>query len=304
MLYMKPADRSQRIFAYVIDYLLLSLVGLVVYFAFGHILDKLGWYKIGIGLLLSTTYFYLGNTNFSGGQTLGKRFMRIRVIGKHGGHLHWWDALERALLVSLPLCFGQKHISSGLIYMPWQNFFYMLIGAYYAFDILYFIFRRNGLTYHDIIAESYVAKEAPIRDLEYQEASWILRCAPLAFAILTFGFGLYIYNPFSAENKELRKVQLAITKKLENKTGMYVNFLKVENQNQDTDSAYRLLTLDLNVPYHDQQSYEETKEIIKQEIKTIVDEHQIKKIELVVSERFNIGIFNYTKNARKSELKF
>ena len=95
-----------RVVAYVIDALILGVVGGALA-SFGFHTDVRDARTGGPSLLLSVIYFGLLWSSVGGGQTLGMRLLRLRVVGTDGRLIGLGASLLRwlMLLVSFFVCF-------------------------------------------------------------------------------------------------------------------------------------------------------------------------------------------------------
>ena len=108
------ASFSARLFAFLIDSLLIELFTLAVTFAGAKAagVDPCGCGKYeafaaGFGYLLFVVYFAWFHSH--GGQTAGKAIMKIKVVRLSGEEVSFWRAFLRAFgyyISMLPLCIG------------------------------------------------------------------------------------------------------------------------------------------------------------------------------------------------------
>lgn len=97
----QPASVVGRIVAFVIDWVIIWVVGVVVTWIFSLLhLSVVGWLLSAAVSLGYWTYFW-GST----GQTLGNRVMHIRTVTMSGEQLGYGWAFARGLLVDLSFAF-------------------------------------------------------------------------------------------------------------------------------------------------------------------------------------------------------
>ncbi|QMV18589.1 hypothetical protein GOB94_07750 [Granulicella sp. 5B5] len=98
-------------------------------------------------LVESTLYFAVA-VKLSKGQTIGKWFMKVRIVSLTHDEMGWWQSIERAL------GYGASLLEGG-------------------FGFLQFFINRNRQTVHDRIAETIVIDERPtarrLGDVDHEE---------------------------------------------------------------------------------------------------------------------------------------
>jgi uncharacterized RDD family membrane protein YckC len=143
--YYELADSGQRLFAFIVDQIVLFFIGIFVSFFFGFFIDLESINVDGninatvqlIGILSSAIYMcYFLSRAVGNGQTPGKTLMGIRVVKKNGQPLSVIDAFIRNVL-------GYS-ISS----------FFLLIG------FLWIFVDENRQGWHDKLAGTIVIKDS------------------------------------------------------------------------------------------------------------------------------------------------
>lgn len=97
----KPAGVFRRLIAYVIDCLVIAIVGLL-FFPFESLVEKLGtvdWLPI---FALGIIYFTIFDSILFDGSSIGKKVMKIKLVGERGNTISPLRAAIRATLVSFP----------------------------------------------------------------------------------------------------------------------------------------------------------------------------------------------------------
>ena len=80
-----PASLFRRFVAALVDSLILAGVGFVAGIFFAEHFSLLGRWGFLLGLSLAACYFSVLNSNLGGGQTFGKRLMKIQVVQMQSG---------------------------------------------------------------------------------------------------------------------------------------------------------------------------------------------------------------------------
>lgn len=154
----------RRFFAWVIDVLILGVVGQIIGFLFSSLLFNLGPYGRPIGLLFTIPYFGIMNSKIGGGQTFGKRIMKIAVRNKDNEPIELRRSLIRISLLALPSLFNQWSIP--VFQNPIVAWFLSLIifglGGVILYTMVFNQKARQGI--HDLILGTYVVHlhEKPI----------------------------------------------------------------------------------------------------------------------------------------------
>lgn len=147
----------RRFVALLIDMILLAVLGAMIGISIGHLFwdkDVLGRL---IGLVISGSYFAYFNSAAQGGQTFGKRLLKIKVVNHFGDYINIKQSLLRYSVIAPPLMFNH-------LILPMNAWSIALIGiiggALFGVPLanLYlFIFnRRTKQLVHDIIGKTIV----------------------------------------------------------------------------------------------------------------------------------------------------
>lgn len=154
----------RRFLAWFIDLLILGVIGQIIGIVFSSFLFSIGPYGRPIGLLFTIPYFGIMNSSLGGGQTLGKRIMKIAVRNKNNEPIKLWQSLSRILLLALPSLFNGWAIP--IFQNPIINWFLSLIvfglGGAIFYTMIFNRKSRQGI--HDLILGTYVVhlSEKPI----------------------------------------------------------------------------------------------------------------------------------------------
>lgn len=159
----------RRLSAFCLDIVILAL--LLAYPAYRWMfffLSNSGW-TLAVGFTMAFIYFVLLNSRIGGGQTLGKRLLRIRVVDIRGETISTGRSAMRFLAFATPF-FAEKvqfpcdgGYCALTVMMSWIFTAWEVVIAYF------FIFnRRTGQSLHDLATGTYVIETAlwPTRDLQ------------------------------------------------------------------------------------------------------------------------------------------
>ena len=145
-----------RVLALIIDIILLGVVG--------------RWDRI-VGLVIVLGYFGFLNSHIGRGQTIGKRIVRIRVVGDNGQYVSLPRSLLRTIILWIPYFPGSLLIPHFLGYFSGSQIFSPIsispigllvssvgIGLCVGIAYLYLFNRQTRQSLHDLIVNSYVVR--------------------------------------------------------------------------------------------------------------------------------------------------
>lgn len=148
----------RRIFAFLIDWIILALIG----FTFAMIAkDQLilwGSKSLLIGGILACSYFTFFNSLFGHGQTFGKSYCHIKVVGSNGQEVSFGKSLLRSIIYVVPI------LLSGNTFIPFfQNInFTKLFSIIQWFLVIgipccqIYLYICNRTTVHDLLLDTTV----------------------------------------------------------------------------------------------------------------------------------------------------
>lgn len=153
----------RRLAAFLIDVLLLYLVGYATGFFLFRFYMSLGLAGLLVGLVIATAYFGLLNSRSGGGQTLGKKLMGLRVVDTHGAMLTLPRSIARYFVLAFPF-FLNKAITDGLATNIWAAAVLMVpvIAGFLSLTYLLFFNRSSRQLVHDLVLGTYVVRTTPL----------------------------------------------------------------------------------------------------------------------------------------------
>lgn len=151
----------RRVGAFAIDSLVIGAVGYMIGAAAFDVFAQMGQWARLVGLLIAVLYFGLLGSRIGGGQTPGKRVLKLRVEGLDGAGLPVDKAIVRAFVLSLPIVLnGFAARSDG----GFLGYALLVVGAVLLFglglaQIYLLIFNRpSRRMVHDLVAGSAVVR--------------------------------------------------------------------------------------------------------------------------------------------------
>lgn len=146
----------RRFFAWLIDSLLLGIIGQVIGVVFSSFLFSIGPYGRPIGLLFIIPYFGIMNSKIGGGQTIGKRFMKIAVRNKNNEPIELGRSLIRISLLVLPALFNgwTLPIFQNYVIAWFLSLLVFGLGGAIFYTMIFNRKARQGI--HDLLLGTYV----------------------------------------------------------------------------------------------------------------------------------------------------
>ena len=147
----------RRIGALFIDTLILGMGGL----ALGLFLESLfvqmgGWGRL-VGFSIALIYFGVMNSSIAGGQTIGKKALKIRVVDCNNSPINLGKSILRYFILAIPFSlngaqFSNEAMLSFLIY-PLSL---IVFGGLFSILYLYIFNRVTRQSLHDLVVGTYV----------------------------------------------------------------------------------------------------------------------------------------------------
>jgi uncharacterized RDD family membrane protein YckC len=156
----KIAGFWRRLGAFVVDLILLGIAGMILGALFFEPFAHMGEYAQLIGFAIALTYFGLCNSRIGGGQTLGKRWLGVRVVDAHDQWLSLPRSLLRYTVLGLPFFIGGLPIGSQWVKLVPLDYPLALVifGGMLSTTYLYLFNRRTRQLLHDLVVGSYVER--------------------------------------------------------------------------------------------------------------------------------------------------
>jgi uncharacterized RDD family membrane protein YckC len=166
----------RRFAAFGVDSLILATIGQVIGFVCFDNLVRLGAAGRLVGFPIALAYFGILNSRIGGGQTLGKRLLKLRVVDREGTLIGLGRSALRYTILALPIFLDWSlwPISinpDGPTSFPSVALYIVLALIVYGMglsDLYLFIFNfRTRQTLHDLVAGTFVVRaDAPVARIE------------------------------------------------------------------------------------------------------------------------------------------
>ncbi len=151
----------RRLLAFLIDCLILGVIGLVI----GSILFDTftamgGWGRL-VGFAIALAYFGTLNSWVGGGQTAGKRLVNVKVVDSEGGSISLHRSYARYVVLGTPYFLNGAMIATPVpLLIPIISV--VIFGAGFAILYLYVFNRRTRQSLHDIAAGTLVVRATDV----------------------------------------------------------------------------------------------------------------------------------------------
>jgi uncharacterized RDD family membrane protein YckC len=204
----------RRILAFVIDGLVLGLVGFVVGLPFFETFSALGPWGSLVGFCLALPYFSILNSTIGNGQTLGKRLMHIKVVDRNGNPIPFWKSVIRYGVFAVPYFLNEALLPTTRT--PWVVSIVVSVAVFGVGGAsLYLVVfnRRTRQGIHDLAAGSYVAdayKDGALRIEPSWRFHWLILSALLLSLFVSTGIlsdKLAQWRPFPQLLEDVRLVE-------------------------------------------------------------------------------------------------
>ncbi len=191
-----PQDRTigslwRRIVAFFVDGIIVGIAGSVVALPFFERFSHLGPWGRLVGFCMAVPYFAILDSTIGNGQTLGKRWMHLRVVHVHGNTISFWKSLVRYTLFAAP--YYLNGIALPVTRTPWIvssliSVVIFAVGGATFYLVFFNRHTRQGI--HDLAVGSYVAEADKIGPLKTQaiwKMHWVILGSLLVFLSLATG---------------------------------------------------------------------------------------------------------------------
>lgn len=188
----------RRLGAFFLDSLLLGAIGV----AFGFVLTEqfvhLGAWGRLIGFSVAIAYFGTLNSRLTGGQTLGKRALKIKVVAKDGTPLSVPKAFLRFLPLGAAWFLNNAQFPESVFFSFWL---YVLSVAVFGIGLsiiyLYVFNRKSRQSLHDLLVGSYVVSADSAGPIE-AATPWQGHLAVCALLVVASGIAPYFTRDLAA----------------------------------------------------------------------------------------------------------
>lgn len=284
-----------RIWALVIDSLVLGIVGIVLGLIIEDFLVRIGSYGFLLGMAIAIAYFAVFNSKYKNGQTYGKKAMDIQVVDKEGNTLSFSKSLLRAFIICFPYFFINVElpgVSIGSALFLLKNITCISITT--GILIIYIFNKGNRQSLHDLLVGTFVVSteraEIPSKIQPFSKSSFYAFGAILVMLTL---FTIYSLTFVYAQYSKLNTIHAGISEiKGVMKAGVMDKTSTVYGAETATLKIIEVTLWMNELPENSDgiENMKETKEVLKIVLGEIKDIRQFDRISIVLVRGFNIGI--------------
>ena len=147
----------RRIGALFVDLLVLGVFGFILGVAFESKFVELGGWGRLIGFAIALGYFGVMNSKISGGQTIGKKALKLRVVNSTNELIGWPRSSVRYCILGIPFFLNGAHFTNEAMFSYLIYPLSLLIfGGIFSIVYLYIFNRITRQSLHDLAVGTFV----------------------------------------------------------------------------------------------------------------------------------------------------
>jgi len=147
----------RRIGALFIDTLILGAAGLVLGLFLESFFVQIGAWGRLIGFSIALIYFGVMNSSIAGGQTVGKRVLKLRVVDSNNSPISLGKSALRYFVLSIPFSLnGAQFSNEVMLSFLMYPLSLLIFGGLFSIIYLYIFNRITRQSLHDLVVGTYV----------------------------------------------------------------------------------------------------------------------------------------------------
>ena len=147
----------KRLGAFVIDSIILGIVGYILGVFFSSWFIEIGAWGRLLGFTIALLYFGLLNSKIFDGQTLGKKVFEIKVVDSNNKTIGVLKSFARYAILGTPFFLKGAQLPDEFIFsLSIYLLTFLVFGGMFAIVYLYIFNRKTRQSLHDIIVGTYV----------------------------------------------------------------------------------------------------------------------------------------------------
>lgn len=192
----------RRIGAFVIDFILLGVVGIGLGIFLEDVFIGIGVWGRLFGFVIALLYFGIMNSEISNGQTLGKKALKIKVVNADNKSISLLNSLGRYSIIGIPFFLNNAQFPIEVLTSFWMFVLsFIIFGGLFSILYLYTFNRVTRQSLHDLVFKTYVVNV----EVDKQEVSNVWKTHFLVVGLLfltsaivpVFTLNLAQQEPFS-----------------------------------------------------------------------------------------------------------
>lgn len=279
-----------RIWALVIDNILLGIIGYIIGLTFQNFLISIGNYGMLFGLLITVTYQTICNSRLVNGQTVGKLIMGIHVVDINGNTISVGNSFLRA--ITLSFAYFTINISiPGVSDTAFINLLrFSVLFLLVAGIIVFYIFnKQTRQSIHDLVAGTYVAQKEENEELITLPS--VTKTPFIAFGILValvIGASLFVLNSKDSEITSMLSVYAKVSE-IDGISSARINE-QTTYYNGSRIKTYQALLSVKDLPENKLENDKRVRQTALLILNNVPDIDKYDAISITLNRGFNIGI--------------
>ena len=171
----------RRIGALFIDTLILGATGLVLGLFLESFFVQIGAWGRLVGFSIALIYFGVMNSSITGGQTIGKKVLKLRVVDSKNASISLGKSIIRYLILGIPFSLNGAHFpNEATLSFLMYPLSLIIFGGLFSILYLYIFNRITRQSLHDLVVGTYVVNA----NVEQQELEKVWNVHLIIIAIL------------------------------------------------------------------------------------------------------------------------
>lgn len=294
-----------RVWALLIDSLILGIFGYILGSVFENFLISLREEAKLIGWFISLAYFSILNSKLNNGQTIGKKIMKIQVTDIEGRTVSLKTSFIRSLILTAPFFLNGFKITGSETFSVVNIIQSMIIFTLGLGIMVFYIFNKETRqSLHDIVAKTYVVQDHRNNTVtmmpQPKKLPFYITGALLLLVIIT---SVYSYS----SNSEIKKL-LPVYEKVSQQDHVSRASISMNHFSRNKQHVYTI-----SIKTDKKQQYDghmENDPVIKEAVETFLNSKVYDSdqdvLNVVIGSGFDIGIArqNYSYNVFKPIFKW
>ncbi len=193
------ATRKRRFVAFIIDLIIIGIVGKVSALLLEDFYVSLGGLGKLIGALVVLLYFGICDSKIMLGQSVGKKLAKICVVNEKSASISLLRSLARSSWLAVWILLNGVSFSSSKA-IPLVILCGVILFSIILLEIYFFIAnKKTRQSLHDLIAGSYVVTTRSSGEISFTNSKTVLRCSaiiPVFMLIAISGFNIVLKNTY------------------------------------------------------------------------------------------------------------
>ena len=147
----------RRLIAFFVDTLILGVVGLALGLFLESFFVQMGVWGRLVGFSIALIYFGVMNSTIAGGQTIGKRALKVRVVDSRNAPIGLGRSVIRYFILAIPFSLNGAQFSNEVMFSYLVYPLSIIVfGGIFSILYLYIFNRVTRQSLHDLVVGTYV----------------------------------------------------------------------------------------------------------------------------------------------------